>query len=165
VIITRSANNFGPFQFPEKLIPLVITNAMEGKTIPVYGDGLNVRNWLYVEDNCRALAVVLERGKTGEIYNIGGGSELSNLTLIKHILARLDKPESLIKFVPDRPGHDRRYSLDSGKLKKSLGWAPASTFENALDKTIDWYLENRAWWQRVKTGGYLEYYHKQYSMR
>ena len=165
VVITRSSNNFGPYQFPEKLIPLIITNALEGKTIPVYGDGLNVRDWLYVEDHCRALALVLEQGKTGEVYNIGGGRELSNLELVKVILEKLGKPSSLIKFVSDRPGHDRRYALDWSKLKGDLGWEPANSFDEAIDQTVSWYLKSKDWWQRIKAGDYLEYYQKQYGDR
>jgi dTDP-glucose 4,6-dehydratase len=164
VIITRSSNNFGPYQFPEKLIPLIITNALEGKAVPVYGDGLNVRDWLYVEDHCRAIALVLQQGKLGEVYNIGGGCELSNLKLVKTVLTKLGKPSSLIKFVPDRPGHDIRYALDCRKIKRGIGWEPANSFNTEIDKTISWYLENEDWWCSIKTGDYLEYYRQQYAL-
>lgn len=163
VVITRSSNNFGPYQFPEKLIPLTITNALEEKPVPIYGDGLNVRDWLYVKDHCRALALILKQGKAGEIYNIGGGLELSNLELVEAILKRLAKPRSLIEFVPDRPGHDRRYALDWSKLKGELNWEPAQSFDETMHETISWYLESKRWWQRIKTGDYLEYYRKQYG--
>lgn len=165
VLVTRSSNNFGPYQFPEKLIPLTISNALEEKPIPIYGDGLNVRDWLYVEDNCRAITLILQQGKIGEVYNIGGGCELGNLELVETILAKLGKPSSLIKFVCDRPGHDRRYALDWNKTKRELGWEPVESFDKAIDKTISWYLENKDWWRRIKTGDYLEYYQKQYQSR
>ena len=165
VIITRISNNFGPSQFPEKLIPLVITNAVEGVSIPVYGDGLNVRDWLYVEDSCRAIDLVLRKGKAGEVYNIGGGCEVSNIELVKTILSKLKKPHSLIKYVEDRPGHDRRYALDCGKLERQLGCRQAGSLDAALGKTIEWYLENADWWKRVKSGDYQAYYKKQYGKR
>jgi dTDP-glucose 4,6-dehydratase len=165
VLVTRSSNNFGPYQFPEKLIPLTISNALEEKPIPVYGDGLNVRDWLYVEDNCRAITLVLQQGEIGEIYNIGGGSELGNLKLVETILAKLGKPSSLIKFVPDRLGHDRRYALDWSKIKREVDWEPVNSFDKAIDKTISWYLESKDWWRRIKTSDYLEYYRKQYESR
>ncbi|MFA5374645.1 MAG: dTDP-glucose 4,6-dehydratase [Dehalococcoidia bacterium] len=165
VIITRSSNNYGPYQFPEKLIPLVITNAVEGVPIPVYGDGLNVRDWLYVEDNCRAINLVLQKGNPGEVYNIGGGCEVSNIELVKTILSKLKKPHSLIEYVKDRPGHDRRYALDCGKLEKELKCSQAGSMDTALDKTIAWYLDNAEWWKRVKSGDYQAYYKKQYKSR
>ena len=165
VIITRISNNFGPCQFPEKLIPLVITNAVEGVSIPVYGDGLNVRDWLYVDDNCHAIDLVLRKGKAGEVYNIGGGCEVSNIELVKTILSKLKKPHSLIKYVEDRPGHDRRYALDCGKLERQLGCRQAGSLDAALGKTIEWYLENADWWKRVKSGDYQAYYKKQYGKR
>ena len=165
VIITRSSNNFGPYQFPEKLIPLVITNAIEDKPIPVYGDGLNVRDWLYVEDNCSAIALVLQNGKPGEIYNIGGGCEVSNIELVKTILSKLNKPLSLIEFVKDRPGHDRRYALDCSKLEKTLGWKPIDSFDTAIDRTIAWYMRSKDWWTRVKSRDYQNYYQQQYGKR
>ncbi len=148
-IITRSSNNFGPYQYPEKLIPLFITNAMEDEPLPLYGDGKNVRDWLYVLDNCEAIDVVLHRGENGEIYNIGGGHELQNIQITHLILKHLGKPESLIKPVADRLGHDRRYSVDIKKMEK-LGWEPKHRFEEAMTETINWYLENEAWWRRIK---------------
>jgi len=165
VLITRSSNNFGPYQFPEKLIPLAISNALEENPIPIYGDGLNVRDWLYVEDNCHAITLILQQGKIGEIYNIGGGCELGNLKLVETILAKLGKPSSLTKFVPDRPGHDRRYALDWSKIKRELGWEPVNSFDKAIDRTISWYLESKDWWRRIKTGDYLEYYQRQYGSK
>ena len=149
-IIVRSSNNFGPYQYPEKIIPLFITNALENRKLPLYADGANVREWLYVLDNCDAINYVLNFGKTGEIYNIGSGSELRNITLTKKILKILDKKENLIKFVKDRPGHDKRYALDFTKLKK-LGWSPKNRFEDALTRTVLWYKENAKWWRRLKT--------------
>jgi len=164
-IITRSSNNYGPYQFPEKLIPLFISNAMEEKPLPLYGDGLNVRDWIYVEDNCRAIELVIEKGKAGEIYNIGGGSELTNLAVTREILRQLGKPESLIRFVKDRPGHDRRYALDSSKIRRELGWEPRVSFEEGISRTIKWYRDNAEWWRRIKSGEYREYYDKLYRGR
>jgi dTDP-glucose 4,6-dehydratase len=158
VVITRCTNNYGPYQFPEKLIPLVITNALENKPIPVYGDGLNVRDWIYVLDHCRALDTVVQHGKVGEVYNVAGNSEKTNLELIKAILCQLKKPESLITFVADRPGHDRRYAIDSARIERELGWKPAASFSDALAATVDWHLKNEAWWRRIKSGDYLKYY-------
>jgi len=149
VIITRSSNNFGPYQFPEKVIPLFITNLLEGKKIPLYGDGLNVRDWLYVLDNCRAIDQVLHKGKIGEIYNIGGGYEIPNIKLTRVMLKLLDKSDRMIKYVPDRPGHDRRYSLDSTKIRR-LGWRPGMDFNAAIKETIEWYKDNKAWWKSKK---------------
>ena len=149
VRITRSSNNFGPHQYPEKLIPFFLTNALEDKPLPLYGDGTNVRDWLYVEDNCSGIQTVIEKGKDGEIYNIGAGNEISNLKITKNILRVVEKPESLITFVRDRPGHDKRYSLDSRKLHK-LGWKPEAEFEEALEYTIKWYLDNEDWWDAIK---------------
>ena len=163
VIITRCSNNFGPYQFPEKLIPLTITNTLEGKPIPIYGDGLNIRDWLYVKDHCRALVIILKQGKVGETFNIGGGIELTNIKIVETILERMGKPRSLIKFVPDRLGHDRRYALDWSKLEAELNWKPAYSFDETIQQTISWYIENEDWWQRIKTEDYLEYYHKQYG--
>ncbi|NQU16578.1 MAG: dTDP-glucose 4,6-dehydratase [Candidatus Saganbacteria bacterium] len=148
VIITRSSNNFGPNQYPEKLIPFFITQALADKQLPLYGDGKNVRNWIYVEDNCRALELILRKGKAGEVYNIGGGVEVQNIKIARTILKKLKKPKDLIKFVNDRPGHDRRYSLNSSKIKR-LGWKVNSCFDDRLDETIDWYLDNQKWWQRL----------------
>ena len=165
VIILRLSNNYGPYQFPEKLIPLFITNAMESKPLPLYGDGLYVRDWIYVEDACQAILLVLEEGKIGEIYNVGGGELKTNLEVTKIILKELKKPESLIQFVKDRPGHDRRYALNSEKIKAQLGFKPQTSFEEGLRKTIRWYQENKPWWQKIKTGEYLEYYEKQYGKR
>ena len=165
IIITRCTNNFGPYQFPEKLIPLVITNAVENQTIPVYGDGLNKRDWIFVEDHCQALEKVLENGDPGEIYNVAGGNERTNLEIISGILKRLKKPESLMQFITDRAGHDRRYALDSSMIKKKLGWKPEHTFESALTETVNWYLNNQAWWSRVKGKEYAKYYESVYLNR
>jgi dTDP-glucose 4,6-dehydratase len=165
VITTRCSNNYGPYQFPEKLIPLMIANALEDKPLPVYGDGMNVRDWLYVEDHARALLTVLERGKAGEVYNIGGHNEKPNIEIVKRILAELNKPERLITYVKDRPGHDRRYAIDASKIERELGWTPEHTFEQALPLTVRWYLNNREWTERVRSGAYQEYYEKQYGDR
>ena len=165
VNITRCSNNYGPYQFPEKLIPLMISNALENEPLPVYGDGLNVRDWLHVYDHCTAIDLVLHQGKNGEVYNIGGNNEKKNIEIIKLILENLDKPESLIKYVTDRPGHDRRYAIDSGKIQSELGWKPKYTFETGIAETIQWYLDNREWWEKVKSGEYLDYYQKMYSDR
>ncbi len=164
-IISRCSNNYGPYQFPEKLIPLVITNALEGRELPIYGDGLNIRDWIYVDDHSRALDLVLHRGREGEIYNIGGRSEQTNLEIVKLIVRELGKPESLITFVRDRPGHDRRYAIDPGKLREELGWEPQTSFQEGLQKTVRWYLDNRGWWEKVKSGEYLEYYARMYGNR
>ncbi len=160
VLITRCSNNFGPYQFPEKFIPLIISNAFEGKIIPVYGDGSNVRDWIYVNDHCRALELVILRGLNGEIYNIGGNNELSNIELTKKILNLLDKPQTLIKFAKDRPGHDKRYAIDSTKATRELGWQPAYSFDDALINTVNWYLKHQDWWKSIKTGIYQDYYKK-----
>ncbi len=165
VLITRCSNNYGPFQFPEKLVPLVITNALEGKEVPIYGDGLNVRDWIHVEDHCCALCMVIQHGKLGEIYNIGGKNEKSNLELVQRILDIMDKPYSLITFVTDRPGHDRRYALESAKIEHELGWKLSRSFEKGLKETIQWYKENESWWRRIKSGEYAEYYQRMYSQR
>lgn len=164
-IITRCSNNYGSYQFPEKLIPLMITNALEDKPLPVYGDGMNVRDWIYVEDHCRAIDLIMHRGKEGEVYNIGANNELPNIEIVKIILKRLNKPESLIKFVEDRPGHDLRYAIDSGKLRDELGWDIAYPFEEGIDLTIRWYVEHQDWWEKIKTGEYLNYYEKIYGHR
>lgn len=165
VVITRCSNNYGPYQFPEKLIPLMITNAYADRELPVYGDGMNVRDWIHVSDHCKAINLVLRRGRSGEVYNVGAGNELTNLEIIRYILKRLDKPESLIRFVKDRPGHDRRYAVNASKLRRELGWEPSTPFESGLDQTISWYLEHELWWQRIKTGEYLTYYEKWYKNR
>ena len=154
VVVTRCSNNFGPYQFPEKLIPLVISNALEERPIPVYGDGMNVRDWLYVLDHCSALRRVVEKGRPGEVYNIGGGTEIPNIVLVKKILRLLGKPESLITCVADRPGHDRRYAIDSRKIGAELGWKSDCEFDAALTATVEWYIKNRRWLERVKTGEY-----------
>ncbi len=165
VVVTRCSNNYGPYQFPEKLIPLMIVNALHDEPLPVYGDGGNVRDWLNVVDHCQALMLALEKGRAGEIYNIGGGTELRNIDIVKRILALLSKPEKLIRFVKDRPGHDRRYAIDASKARAELGWSPAHTFEQGLEETVRWYVENRSWWQNVISGAYRQYYEKQYRAR
>lgn len=149
-IVARSSNNFGPYQYPEKIIPLFITNALEDKPVPLYGDGMNVRDWLYVIDNCEAIDLILHKGKEGEIYNIGGGNELKNIDLTRMVLKILGKPESLIQPVKDRPGHDRRYSLDCSKIKKDLDWTPRFDFERALEETVKWYVDNQWWWKKLR---------------
>jgi dTDP-glucose 4,6-dehydratase len=164
-IVTRCTNNFGPYQFPEKLIPLAITNALEDKLVPVYGDGLNIRDWIFVDDHCRALDTVIQKGKPGEIYNIGSGNEKTNLELIRKLLELLDKPQSLIQFVTDRPAHDRRYALDCARISTELGWKPAYSFEKALSATVDWYLKNESWWRSIKSGEYSRYYKEMYLKR
>ncbi len=161
-LITRSSNNYGPSQYPEKIVPLFITNAVDGAPLPVYGDGLNVRDWLYVEDNCAAVDLVLHMGEPGQVYNIGGGHEVDNLALTRRILELVGADPGLIRFVADRPGHDRRYSIDCARLR-ALGWAPATGFEDGLAQTVAWYLEHEGWWRRLKSGEWLEYYRRQYS--
>jgi len=164
-IITRCSNNYGPYQFPEKLIPLFITNALHDQPLPLYGDGLNVRDWIFVEDHCSAIAAVLRKGRAGEVYNIGGNSEKTNIDITRCILSRLGKPETLVRFVTDRPGHDRRYAIDSTKLRRELGWSPRYDFATGMEKTIQWYIDNAAWWQRIKTGEYLDFYNRWYGDR
>ncbi|HLQ21644.1 MAG TPA: dTDP-glucose 4,6-dehydratase, partial [Gemmatimonadales bacterium] len=164
VIITRSSNNFGPYQYPEKVTPLFITNAIEDRPLPLYGDGKNVRDWLYVLDNCEAIDLVLHRGRDGEIYNIGGGTEVENADLTRRILRLLGKPESLIQPVRDRPGHDRRYALDSSRIR-DLGWTPRHSFDAALEATVVWYRTQEAWWRPLKSGQFKAYYERQYSNR
>ncbi|MHA1285066.1 MAG: dTDP-glucose 4,6-dehydratase [Promethearchaeota archaeon] len=165
VNITRCSNNYGPYQFPEKLIPLMINNALQDKELPIYGMGMNVRDWIYVEDHCKAILMVLKAGKIGEIYNIGGDSEISNLELVKRLLKILDKPESLIKFVKDRPGHDLRYAMNHDKITRELGWNPTIKLEDGLKKTVDWYLKNKDWLKNVISKEYLSYYERQYKNR
>lgn len=165
VVITRCSNNLGPYQFPEKLIPLAITNALENRPIPVYGDGLNVRDWIYVLDHCRALEVALQKGKPGEIYNIAANEERTNLELIHKLLDIMNKPRDLITFVADRPGHDRRYALDASKIARELGWRPIYSFEAALAATVNWYLTHESWWRQIKSGEYARYYQTMYSHR
>ncbi|MFH1070121.1 MAG: dTDP-glucose 4,6-dehydratase [Candidatus Glassbacteria bacterium] len=161
--ITRCSNNYGPYQFPEKLIPLILTNAMEGKPLPVYGDGLHVRDWIYVTDHCRALAAVLEKGRAGEVYNIGGTQEMPNLEVVRTIVRAVGADQSLIRFVPDRPGHDRRYAIDCSKVKRELGWAPEVEFSAGIAATLEWYAGHELWWRRIKSGEYRHYYEKMYG--
>ena len=165
VNITRCSNNYGPYQFPEKLIPLMVSNALEDKPLPVYGDGLNVRDWIHVQDHCAAIDVVLHKGMIGEVYNIGGNSEKSNIEIVKLILQYLEKPESLIEYVKDRPGHDRRYSIDSSKIQRELGWKPEYTFEHGMEETVEWYIDHSDWLKNVQSGEYMEYYDKMYGDR
>ncbi|RKG55894.1 dTDP-glucose 4,6-dehydratase [Corallococcus sp. AB011P] len=165
VVVTRCSNNYGRYQFPEKLIPLMVVNALHDKPLPVYGDGANVRDWLHVEDHCQGLLVALEKGRAGEVYNIGGGSERRNIEIVKGILGLLKKPESLIQYVADRPGHDRRYAIDPTKIRTELGWKAKHTFEQGLADTVTWYVENRAWWERVTSGAYRQYFDTQYKAR
>jgi len=165
VVITRASNNYGPYQFPEKLIPLMISNALESRSLPIYGDGMQVRDWLYVDDHCRGIRAVLEKGRDGEIYNIGGNCSLPNLSVVRKILKATGMPESLMKTVEDRPGHDRRYALSSAKLMRETGWAPAMEFEAGLARTVSWYKENTAWVRAVKSGEYLTYYARNYENR
>ncbi|MDU5141611.1 MAG: dTDP-glucose 4,6-dehydratase [Paenibacillus dendritiformis] len=165
VNITRCSNNYGPYQFPEKLIPLMIANALNDKQLPIYGDGLNVRDWLYVEDHCSAIDLVIHKGRDGEVYNIGGNNERTNIHIVRTILEQLGKPDSLIKYVEDRLGHDRRYGIDATKITAELGWKPKHTFETGIKETIEWYLNNRTWWERIQSGAYQTYYEKQYGVR
>lgn len=165
VVVTRCSNNYGRYQFPEKLIPLTIVNALHDQPLPVYGDGQNVRDWLNVGDHCQALMLAVEKGKSGEIYNIGGGAERPNIEIVRTILRLLGKPETLIRFVKDRPGHDRRYAIDPSKANAELGWSPRHTFEQGLEETVRWYVENPGWWKSVQSGAYLEYYETQYRAR
>ena len=163
-MITRASNNFGPYQYPEKVIPLFVTNALDGEPLPLYGDGQQIRDWLYVDDHCDAIELVLSRGEAGAIYNVGGGNELANLDLTRMILELTGRELSLVRRVPDRPGHDRRYSVDCSKLR-NLGWQPAHGFDEALHATVDWYREREDWWRPLKSGEYLDYYRRQYGDR
>jgi dTDP-glucose 4,6-dehydratase len=167
ISVTRCTNNYGPYHFPEKLIPLFITNAMENKPLPLYGDGLNVRSWVYVIDHCEALVLVAEKGRAGEVYNIGGGTdaELTNRRVTEMILTALEKPETLVQRVGDRPAHDRRYAIDHGKITEELGWSPNTSFEQGLQQTIAWYIDNESWWRDIKSGEYLSFYEKNYGCR
>ncbi len=165
VVVTRCSNNYGPYQFPEKLIPLMIARAMENKSVPVYGDGLNVRDWLHVRDHCTAIDLVLRKGTPGEVYNIGGNNEWKNIDVVKLVLKKLGRPESLISFVKDRLGHDRRYAIDPSKIARDLGWKPATPFEKGIGETVDWYLKNESWWRRIISGEYQQYYQKMYEER
>jgi dTDP-glucose 4,6-dehydratase len=164
-IILRCTNNYGPFQFPEKLIPLMIANAQDDKSLPIYGDGMQERDWLFVEDYCRAIALALEAGKTGEIYNVSAGDPQPNLTIVRTILKHLGKPESLMQYVKDRPGHDRRYALDSSKIRRELGWLPQVSFEDGIRRTIDWYRSNSSWLEHARSGEYRHYYERHYTNR
>lgn len=164
-LITRCSNNYGPYQFPEKLIPLMILNALEDKPLPVYGDGKNVRDWIHVEDHCDAVSVVLDRGRVGEVYNAGGRSERKNIDIVRALLELTGKPESLIKYVTDRPGHDRRYAIDCDKIERELGWAPRHRLEEGLAATVAWYRANAPWWQAIRSGEYRDWYEKNYGRR
>ena len=163
VNITRCSNNYGPYHFPEKLIPLMVTNALEGKELPIYGDGKNVRDWLHVKDHCAAIDLVIHKGEPGEIYNVGGHNERTNNEIVHLIVEKLNAPKELIKFVEDRLGHDRRYAIDPTKLATELGWKPKYTFDTGIVETIQWYLDNQDWWKNIKSGDYVNYYNKQYG--
>ncbi len=165
IVVTRASNNYGPFQFPEKLIPLMIANALDDAPLPVYGDGMQVRDWLYVEDHCRAIEALVERGRPGQIYNVGGNCAMSNLEVVRRILRLCGKPESLIQHVPDRPGHDRRYALTSEKITAETGWKPEVDFDAGLRRTIEWYRQNPDWVARVRSSAYLQYYERNYARR
>lgn len=165
VTISRCSNNYGPYHFPEKLIPLMIINALKGKSLPVYGQGINVRDWLYVEDHCRAVDLILHKGRIGEVYNVGGHNEMRNIDIVRIILRQLGKSEDLITFVEDRKGHDLRYAIDPHKISSELGWLPETTFEEGIMKTIKWYLDNESWWQEIIDGEYQDYYERMYSGR
>jgi dTDP-glucose 4,6-dehydratase len=164
VVVTRCSNNYGPLQFPEKLIPLIIINALNNQKLPVYGDGMNVRDWIYVIDHNRAIDMVFDKGKVGEVYNIGASNEMPNIEIIKLILAHLKKSEDLIQYVDDRPGHDRRYAIDSSKIQNELDWKPKYSFESAISETIEWYMKNKNWWDRIISGEYQNYYKLQYKL-
>ncbi len=165
VTISRCSNNYGPYQFPEKLIPLMIANALEDKPLPVYGEGFNVRDWLYVEDHCRAIDLILERGRIGEVYNVGGHNEMRNIDIVRLILEKLGKPESLIRHVEDRKGHDMRYAIAPDKIHAELGWLPETKFRDGIEETIEWYLDNRSWWEDIISGEYQSYYERMYGKR
>ncbi len=166
VLITRCSNNYGPFHFPEKMIPLFVTNLLEGKKVPLYGDGLNVRDWLYVEDHCDAIWTVLNHGKVGEVYNIGGNNEMTNRSITEIILREMNSDwDESVQYVKDRPGHDRRYAIDASKMKRELGWSPKHRFETAIKTTIQWYRDNESWWRAIKSGDYMNYYEQQYIKR
>ncbi len=165
VSITRCSNNYGPYHFPEKLIPLMITRALSDQPLPVYGRGENVRDWLYVEDHCSAIDLVMRGGRAGEVYNVGGHNERTNLEVVKTVLAALGKPESLIRFVTDRPGHDMRYAIDPGKIHAELGWLPSTNFDEGIQKTVAWYLDNKSWWESILKGEYQGYYQRMYGGR
>ncbi len=165
VLTTRCSNNYGPFQFPEKLIPLMIANAMEGKALPVYGDGMNVRDWIHVEDHCRAVDLVRQKGRIGEVYNVGGRSERANITVVERILELTGRGRELIRYVKDRPGHDRRYAINDAKIRSELGFTTLHSFEAGLAATVQWYMTERAWWERVRSGAYRGYYERMYGAR
>jgi dTDP-glucose 4,6-dehydratase len=166
VLITRCSNNYGPYHFPEKLIPLFVTNLMEGKKVPLYGDGLNIRDWLYVEDHCDAIWTVLNKGKAGEVYNVGGNNEITNRVITETLIREMGKRwDDCVTYVKDRPGHDRRYAIDASKIKRELGWEPKHKFEAAIKTTIQWYKDNQQWWRSIKSGEYLKYYEQQYAGR
>jgi len=164
-LITRCSNNYGPYQFPEKLIPLFVTNALADEPLPLYGDGCQVRDWMHVVDHCRALDVIVRRGRAGETYNVGGGNERRNVDVATLILETLGKPQTLLRHIEDRPGHDRRYAIDASKTARELGWAPQEPFAAGIAATIDWYRKNRAWWEAVKSGAYRDYYERMYGAR
>ena len=163
VTISRCSNNYGPYHFPEKLIPLMIIRALHDESLPVYGDGLNVRDWLYVEDHCKAIDLIIHNGKVGEVYNVGGHNEMANIDIVKLILKELGKSEDLITYVTDRAGHDRRYAIDPTKIHNDLGWLPETKFADGIVKTIKWYLDNESWWQPIISGEYMDYYQKMYG--
>jgi dTDP-glucose 4,6-dehydratase len=165
VVITRCSNNYGPYQFPEKLIPLIITNALADTELPVYGDGLNVRDWIHVKDHCAAIDLVVHKGEEGNVYNIGASNERTNIEIVELVLEILGKPRSLIRYVKDRPGHDRRYAIDSGKITQRLDYKPSVNFSEGMRDTVEWYVKNKGWWERIKTGAYLDYYEKMYGNR
>jgi len=165
ITISRCSNNYGPYQFPEKLIPLMIANCLADKPLPVYGDGLNIRDWLYVDDHCAAITLILEKGRIGEVYNIGGHNEVANIDIVRYILRALDKPESLITYVRDRKGHDRRYGIDPAFIHAELGWLPETRFADGIEKTIRWYLDNKSWWEEIVNGEYQNYYERMYGNR
>jgi len=165
ITISNCSNNFGPYQFPEKIIPLFVTNLLEGEKVPLYGDGLYIRDWIYIEDHCLGIDLILQKGKSGETYLIGADSQISNMELAKKILKLLDKDESFIEHVKDRPGHDRRYAIDASKIENQLGFKPKYNFDEVLKSTVEWYVDNKEWWQKIKTGEYLKYYEEQYGKR
>jgi dTDP-glucose 4,6-dehydratase len=165
VTVTRCSNNYGPYQFPEKLIPLLVSNAFEGRELPIYGDGLNVRDWIHVNDHCAAIALAAEKGKPGEVYNVGAENERTNLEIVELILAIMEKPRSLIKYVKDRPGHDRRYAIDNTKIRRQLGFEVTTPFKTGMEETVKWYMDNKGWWERIKSGEYMKYYEAWYGNR
>ncbi|HET9751433.1 MAG TPA: GDP-mannose 4,6-dehydratase, partial [Myxococcales bacterium] len=165
VVVTRCSNNYGPYQFPEKLIPLMIANALEGRKLPVYGDGLQIRDWIHVEDHCRALLAALTGGRAGQVYNLGSDNEWPNLRIVERLLKALGKGNELIEHVKDRPAHDRRYAIDASRARAELGWAPRIGFSEGLEATVRWYVQNRQWWERIRTGAYRTYYERNYGAR